>query len=399
MSQLETLLDDNGEFIWIGTVFLIVLLTAVTSFVGKRMIDRIEKRSEKTHNLWDDALVHALRQPVRLAIWMTGLLLAAEVAFTGHATAGNQATVDTATQIIHNIRSIGIIIAVTWGGLRFIKAVERSVTKGEVMTKLSLDRMTLTAIARLLRVTVLITSCLIIMQSLGFSISGVLAFGGIGGMAVGFAAKDMLANFFGALMVYLDRPFAVGDWVRSPDKSIEGTVEDIGWRLTRIRTFDKRPLYVPNSVFASVVVENPSRMTHRRIYETIGVRYDDMAQVNAITQDVEAMLRGHNDIATDQTLMVHLNQFGPSSVDFFIYTFTKTTDWVEFHGIKQDILLKIAEIIASHGGDIAYPTTTIHLADDKGESLETSGLISDSKAASSRSGGAKKAAKKTGTKV
>ena len=104
------------------------------------------------------------------------------------------------------------------------------------------------------------------MQALGYSISGVLAFGGIGGIAVGFAAKDLLANFFGGLMIYLDRPFSVGDWIRSPDKNIEGTVEEIGWRLTRIRTFDKRPLYVPNSTFTQISVENPSRMLNRRIY-------------------------------------------------------------------------------------------------------------------------------------
>ena len=83
----------------------------------------------------------------------------------------------------------------------------------------------------------------------------------------------------------------VGDWIRSPDRDIEGTVEHIGWRLTRIRTFDKRPLYVPNSTFLSVALENPSRMTHRRIYETIGVRYDDAGKVPGIIQQVEAMLR------------------------------------------------------------------------------------------------------------
>jgi MscS family membrane protein len=127
----------------------------------------------------------------------------------------------------------------------------------------------------LLRVSVIITAILVALQSLGFNISAVLAFGGIGGIAVGFAAKDLLANFFGGLMIYLDRPFSVGDWIRSPDRSIEGTVEKIGWRLTSIRTFDKRPLYIPNSMFANISVENPSRMTHRRIYETIGVRYED----------------------------------------------------------------------------------------------------------------------------
>ena len=97
------------------------------------------------------------------------------------------------------------------------------------------------------------------------------------------------------MVIYLDRPFKVGEWVRSPDKEIEGTVEEIGWRMTRIRTFDQRPLYVPNATFVSISVENPSRMRNRRIKETIGIRYDDADKMREIITDVVAMLRasGH----------------------------------------------------------------------------------------------------------
>ena len=160
-------------------------------------------------------------------------------------------------------------------------------------------------------------------------------------------------------MIYLDRPFSVGDWIRSPDQEIEGTVEDIGWRQTRIRTFDKRPLYIPNATFSHISVENPSRMLNRRIKETIGVRYDDAAVLPLILDDVEAMLKAHPDIDTSQTLMVNFNSFGPSSLDFFIYTFTRTTNWIEYHAIKQRILLTILDIIIGHGADVAFPTTTI----------------------------------------
>lgn len=197
------------------------------------------------------------------------------------------------------------------------------------------------------------------LQTIGVSISGILAFGGIGGIAVGFAAKDLLANFFGGLMVYLDRPFSVGDWVRSPDKEIEGTVEHIGWRQTRIRTFDKRPLYIPNATFSLISVENPSRMSHRRIYEKIGIRYDDVDALASIMNDIKAMLKTHQDIDSSQTMIVSFNEFGPSSLDFFVYTFTKTTNWIRFHEVKQDILLKIIDIIASHKAELAFPTQTL----------------------------------------
>ena len=124
---------------------------------------------------------------------------------------------------------------------------------------------------------------------------------------------------------------------------------DIGWRLTEIRTFDQRPLYVPNSVFATIALENPSRMLNRRIYETIGVRYDDAGKVQAIVEDVRTMLGNHPDIAQDKTLIVNLNAFAASSIDFFVYTFTKTTNWVEFHSIKERVLL---EIVGSFRGYI-----------------------------------------------
>jgi MscS family membrane protein len=165
-------------------------------------------------------------------------------------------------------------------------------------------------------------------------------------------------------MIFLDRPFSIGDWIRSPDRNIEGTVEKIGWRLTLIRTFDKRPLYIPNSMFASISVENPSRMTHRRIYETIGIRYDDSKLLPVIVSDVKEMLLNHPEIDTTQTLMVNFNEFAASSLDFFVYTFTKTTNWIKFHEVKQDVLFKITEIVEKHGAEMAFPTSTIHIENE-----------------------------------
>lgn len=169
-------------------------------------------------------------------------------------------------------------------------------------------------------------------------------------------------------MVYLDRPFSVGDWIRSPDKNIEGTVENIGWRTTRIRTFEKRPIYVPNSTFMSLTVENPSRMTHRRINENIGVRYCDAGKIENILREVKQMLIDHDDLDTDQTLIVNFNMFGPSSLDFFIYTFTKTTNWIEFHQVKQNVLLEVMRIIEANGAEIAFPTRTLYMAEAPGPS-------------------------------
>jgi MscS family membrane protein len=300
-------------------------------------------------------MLDSLRKPLSLLIWVVGLSIAAKIT-------GTQ-TDSSFFEAVGPLREVAIIFAVAWFVIRFIRQAEKNIISLREAKGEPVDITTLDAITKLLRLSVMITAALVVLQTLGFSISGILAFGGVGGIAIGFAARDLLANFFGGLMIYLDRPFSVGDWVRSPDREIEGTVERIGWRLTVIRTFDKRPLYVPNSVFANIAVENPSRMTNRRIHETFGVRYDDISKVSEITSDVESMLRNHPDIDTGHTLMVNLVNFAPSSVDFFVYTFTKTTVWTDFHKIKQDILLKIEDIISKHGAELAFPTSTVHMPD------------------------------------
>lgn len=150
-------------------------------------------------------------------------------------------------------------------------------------------------------------------------------------------AEGRAANFFGGLTIYLDRPFKVGEWIRSPDKAIEGTVEYIGWRRTRVRA----PIYVPNALFTTVIVENPTRMTHRRINETIGVRCADLDKMAAIIADVKTMLQTHPEIDSDTTLIVNFNRLAASSLDVFVYAFTRSVDWVHYHEVKQDVLLKI----------------------------------------------------------
>ena len=330
-------------------LFVIVLLTVFGSYFVRRFVRTLKTRATKTTSKWDDTFFAALEGPARTLVWVVGLTFASE-----------RASVGLDLQAIFSpLRGALVVATLTWALIRFIDRVQRRMIQDPKTD--DLDLTTVEAIGRLIRITVLITSGLIILQTLGFSVSGVLAFGGLGGIAVGFAAKDLLSNFFGGLMIFLDRPFGVGDWIRSPDRDIEGTVESLGWRLTTIRTFDKRPLYVPNATFLSIAVENPSRMSHRRIYETIGVRYDDAAQIRAIVERVKAMLEMHPDIDASQTLMVNFNQFGPSSLDFFLYCFTKTTVWTDYHRVKEDVLLQAYDLITALGAEVAFPTQTLHL--------------------------------------
>lgn len=347
---------DNG---YVLQVFIVVFAALVLDFFQRKMLRKLQSRLEKTKNRWDDVILRAIRRPLSLVIWAGGLYMATVIV--------QEATKAVIFTAVEPLRDLVVVAALAWFLIRVITGAERNLLE----SGRDFDATTVDAISKLLRISVIITTILVGLQTLGYSISGVLAFGGVGGIAVGFAAKDLLANFFGGLMIYLDRPFSVGDWVRSPDREIEGTIEKIGWRLTVIRTFDKRPLYVPNSAFASIAVENPSRMSNRRIKETIGIRYEDAEKMEEVIWRVKQMLREHPDIDQNATLIVNFNCFAPSSLDFFIYTFTKTTNWIEFHEVKQDVLLKIIEIISGVGAEFAYPTSTLHIARPDDEKRST----------------------------
>ncbi|WP_279629135.1 mechanosensitive ion channel family protein [Labrenzia sp. 011] len=223
------------------------------------------------------------------------------------------------------------------------------------------DRTSATSVARVIKLAIVLSLVLLFGEHLGLSLSGLLAFGGFGGIAIGIAGRDVLSNVFTGVMLYFDRPFRLGDWIRSPDRDIEGTVEEIGWRMTRITTFDNRPLYVPNSLFSSISVENPGQMSNRRITTSINLRYEDAGKVNAIVADIRAMLRANRNIDLTQDLLVYFNEFGDYSINIMVYCFTKTTKWAEWLEVQQDVYLKVIEIVHANDADFANPEQLISL--------------------------------------
>ena len=332
---------------------IVLAVTLVASLVSRFMVSGLVRRSSATKTPWDDAFARSLSSPLRLLVWVVGLSLASKMAGVGQGTP--------MADVITAARDIGVIVSIAWFLIRFIKRAQTNLVEQESRNGKKIDKSAADGIGKLLRLIVIIAAGLVAMQTLGFSIAGILTFGGVGGIAIGFAAQDMLSNFFGGLMIYLDRPFKTGDWIRSPDREIEGVVEEIGWRVTLIRNFDSRPLYVPNSTFSTISIENVSRMTNRKIYETIGIRYDDAAAIDRIVEQVTAYLKGHEELDQEQTLMVSFNTFAPSSLDFFIYCYTKTQSGPVFYRIKQEIMLHILEIIEENGAECAFPTTTVHM--------------------------------------
>jgi len=338
---------------WALTVFLIVLATLLLDFVQRRLMKHLGQMVAGSENLWDNALHHAASRPLTLIVWLIGITMAAQAI----PVEGEGQLLD--ASLIIKLRQIGVLFAIAWFLVTFVKNIEKNIIESARRDERKIDQTTINALGRVVRITIVVTVILIALDTLGVNVTGLLAAGGIGGLAVGLAAKDMLANFFGGITVFIDRPFSVGDWIVLKEKGIEGVVENIGWRQTTIRKFDKRPVYVPNAIFTTASVENPSRMSHRRINETIGLRYDDLNRMEAITDEVREMLTAHPEIDEEQTLMVQFDAFNASSVDFFIYCMTHTVNWQHYHEVKQDVLLKIHEIVGKNDAQIAYPTRTL----------------------------------------
>jgi len=337
----------------------ISIVALILLFVKNRLIGIILAVSEKTSTIYDELLLHSIKSPSSYLIVIGYLLIVVDYFI-------NQGLINFDFSLSTSLFLL-IVLMISWSilrGLNFYLTSKPYIKNLSGDDDATLVSETYEIVIRIIKVIVVIITLLIIMQELGLSISGLLAFGGVGGLIVGLAAKDLLSNFFGGMMIFFDRPFRVGEFIKSPDRNIEGIVEKIGWRLTVVRTFSKNVLYIPNTAFSSIIVENATRMSNRRINETIGIRYDDLSKMKSIINDVNIILSKNDKIDQSQKAKVYFKAFSASSCDFFIYAFTLTKDWEEFLSIKQDILLKVAEIIEKHDAEIAYPTTTVFINKD-----------------------------------
>ena len=353
MNDFLTIIFETDLYTQVASVSLIGLSLL---FIKNKLILLFTGISKKTATDFDDIILKSIQKPLTYLIILVSLILISEA-------------LNDLFQIFEffdtsKVIYLLIVILISWTLLRILNGYysNKSFLRN---LKESDDPMvveqTYEITIRIFKIIVIIITALTLMQEFGLSISGLLAFGGVGGLVIGLAAKDLLSNFFGGLMIFLDRPFKVGEFIKSPDRNIEGIVESIGWRLTVVRTFSKNVLYIPNSAFANIVVENATRMTNRRINQIIGLRYDDLDKIPKIVDDVRIYLESHNDIDQSNKPTVYFQSFSASSCDFFIRAFTKTKDWREFLKTKEQVLYKVSEIINNHNAAIAFPTMTIEM--------------------------------------
>ncbi len=252
-------------------------------------------------------------------------------------------------------------ILIFWGIYRSIIRFEKALLSKTIKVQ-SLNPTKVQAISKIGRIVVILVGVISVFPSKMEVINKLLiGIGGGGALVVGFAAKEIIGNYLSGFVIYFEGYFKVGDWIYSSDKKIEGTIEYIGMRLITLRNFDKRVTYIPNSFFTTNNIVNASRMTNRRVLETIPLERIDYKKLSKITTEIKKMLQNHPEMDNNQTQMVHFTNFGKSSLDLNLYAFTKTTDWNKYRDVQQDVFLQIIGLIEKEGGKLAYPTKSIHL--------------------------------------
>ncbi len=320
--------------------------------VAAIVITRLRRVAGRTKLRFDEIVLDAVNAPLQWAcvlagVWVMWMFLPLPEGASD------------VTRII-NVLLKGISVAlVAWAAVRLTDGMCGWWAQVAEKTETRLDDQIVPIVRRSLKVFFVIVGGLLVLQNLGYSITSLLAGLGLGGAALALASKDTVANVFGSLVIFLDQPFQIGDWVEV--KNLEGTVEEVGLRTTRVRTFANSVITVPNAMFTTTAVNNWSRMQKRRLKMTVGLTYGTTA-----AQMEQAVERVRGIIAAEERFdksfsLVTFDNMGAYSLDIFIYCFTITTNWADYLAVKQDFLLAIMRSMEELGLSFAFPTQSIHV--------------------------------------
>jgi len=338
--------------------YLLAFVAVFCGFLLRRIVVALLKKyalkvAEKTKTKVDDMLVEAVSKPLGVAVVLCGVLVAVLILRIP----------DEAMSIVMNIFKVLFAVVGCWLVFRLIDVVAEALGAAAGRTESKLDEQLVPLVRKSAKVFVGVVAFVLIVQNMGYSVSGLIAGLGLGGLAVALAAKETLSNLFGSATIFIDRPFHIGDWIKTDD--FEGVVEEVGFRSTKVRTFAKTLVTVPNGKLADMVIDNYSRMPKRRVKMSIGVTYDTTAeQMRKAVETIKRILREHKEV-DQEFFLVYFTDFGASSLDIFVYYFTKTTVWEEYLRVREEINLAIMEELEKLGVSMAFPTYTVHLKEQK----------------------------------
>ncbi len=341
---------------------LILLVTLVVTLVLHLLFRKRYRRPGTHRHIWRDAILGALNAPLQSTVWIIGLSVAVGALTTG-------GRMPLLAEVFPPARDVAAIVVAAWFLIRMARRVTKNLHAKATVRGKEFDETAADAIGKFVIAIVVVVAALIAMQVLGFSIASLLTFGGIAGIALGFAAQGLVANLLGGITIYASRPFKVGDHIIFLGTGATGgysgwqagEVQHIGWRATRILDWNGKPFYVPNAKFNTETVINHSRMAFRQLSEFVYVRLQDVDKVAAIVEDVNRMLEKHPDMG--DYLVFKFDGYGEYALKLYLYAYTAgtITAYTDFMRVKQDVLLKIAAIIARHGAKLAVPVSTVYM--------------------------------------
>jgi MscS family membrane protein len=323
-------------------IFVFMLRRYFTKFI----INILSKLAKRTKTKIDDILVNSITAPLRFFFIIVAFDLFFLLMFIDN-------------QFTQLMLSTMLIIDIYWVFYSFIPAVSHILFKYSEKNP-HLSRELSNFLVRLLKMLIFILGFISILYNLGVNVTAFIASLGLGGLAFALAAKDTVANLFGSIAIMMDGSIRVGDWIKVND--VEGIVEDIGMRTTKIRQFDKALVAVPNSQIANLNIINYSRRRVRRIKMVIGLTYDTTkSQIQNILKDISQMIAQHPNIDKNHEPVIRFQEFGASELAILIYTFTNTPKWREYLRIQEDINIKIMEIVEENGSSFAFPSQSLYL--------------------------------------
>ena len=326
----------------VGTVALLILWL---------VLGLMERRGQHIGGM----IAKAVRQPLLL-----GLSASLYLGWLGRQIADNVTWLNGSNAL--KLSATITIIAVMWALSRLGHTIMET-RRFERWLKMddAKDRsMAVSFLSRIYTILILVIGAGAVMITFGVPATALAALGGGAGVGLAFGTQNISQNFFSGFMLFFNRPFREGDWIST--NGMEGTVENIGWYHTRLRTFERRPMYIPNAVFATNSIVNPGQMYNRRILANIGLRYEDISIIDTVTKEIRNLLQNHPKIDQQQIILVHFNAWENSSLNLQVYCFTKTTMWQEYLDIQQDVFLQIAEIVKDNNADFAFDCTTLYPA-------------------------------------
>ena len=333
----------NLIFAFLVFLFILVLRHFFT-YIVIAFLQNLAKRS-KTY--YDDRIISALKAPIRFSFIIVALHFFFLLIFKE-------------TPFIKNVLNSLMLYTLFWAILAIAEALREIVYKATAKFNDDLSKEMGGFILALIKVLISGIGLAAILQVWGVNVTALIASLGLGGLAFALAAKDTASNLFGSLALLLDRSIRIGEWVKVG--GVEGVVEDVGMRTTKIRSFGKALITVPNSIVSNSPIENYSRRGIRRIKMHIGLTYGtNSTQLLEIKTRIEEMLKSHDGISQKDSLMVYFDNFGDSSLDIFIYTFTNTANWAKYLETREDINVKIMQIVEECGSSFAFPSQSIYV--------------------------------------